>query len=1122
MAGSSQRSSQRSCDRCGARLAHDNAASRCSACAAAEQNRYSSPPKVPQEFWRSTDEMRAAFASRHMGRVIRAYRTDPHHGRHPLPQEQVAVWFGLSQSKLSRIETGPRIDHLDLLIHMARVLSIPVEYLWFTLPDDHETTSDTVLRRVDDNAKPTYPRPEQTPVTGEVLGARSAARTKVLLGAIEEHADTLIRYVSPVDAIDRVADFLISSSRIFIAKGPPGCGKTRLMYYLAGVLATDADFQLHSVDSWSKQRLDLAGEILKYASIPDGEDSALVLENLSTGLRRQCLVVFDGIKTQEQFNDIGRQLDSLLRHVTADRLKFLLVIRTPPDVEISPFPVLAASVCETRVHDPGVSYWVLPWGISEAREKWNNSRRADEPTFSDLPSSIQQLARVPLYMRLLRAAGLDISPGEGNAYRLIDYCVRSILSASRQIRPSVEQAMEILEDLAQSEASDLVPTQLAFYRAHQLPAQSWDADSRSILQLLVRISSDGTLSFDHDVIREYFLANRIANLMMERGVSVATVSALNELADRAATSSTARGLFDFVIYCLDRSVPDLITSVALSSTISVSTALPLMIKLASEDSSFATDEVMRMCADRCAQGSALELARSILWSGRAVKVLGNGYALWVGGLLHKFDSIIWRDVYFSIERSLDAEVARQLLKFVDFETAESAAFFARYFFLFFGGDQGLTGSLESLLAHPDWRVRAALAEGLSDENLPHNAVVPVIMSRLVKDEDYKVRAAVAKAVGGVTQTDVKCHLVKLMLDDNWHVRESVLGSILSGDLDSRSIKSLARAAIEVLNADDSWNCCPTHIEVLMERLLLLHDASRTRGESQSSCRALFAVLRELRTGRTELPVDTLEAVLTRGRDSQSWLVQREAEAFSRSKNCGRKNVSPLDCPPSREAFRRLRDRRSVQIALDLHDLDLAVEVAQAAATAGVDLIEVGDPLIKKIGLDAVERIKGILPQMTIVAEMMSADWGRDQVILAAEAGADVVLLIGPATTASVSAAVEAGRRLGVPIVLDVPEPHLSQQWIREMEHVGVDGFAITTNIDLGVAGRHPLASAKMIRAWTRLPVAVSGGFSATDYSVIHSNEWDILIVGRSVAEAVQPATAASHLLRLVHERRGTR
>jgi 3-keto-L-gulonate-6-phosphate decarboxylase len=84
-----------------------------------------------------------------------------------------------------------------------------------------------------------------------------------------------------------------------------------------------------------------------------------------------------------------------------------------------------------------------------------------------------------------------------------------------------------------------------------------------------------------------------------------------------------------------------------------------------------------------------------------------------------------------------------------------------------------------------------------------------------------------------------------------------------------------------------------------------------------------------------------------------------------------------------------------------------------------------------------------------------------------------------------------------------------------MERAGVDGYAITTNIDLGVGGRPPLANAKTIREWTRLPIAVSGGFSATDYSILHSPDWDILIVGRSITEAVQPEVTAGRLATLL-------
>lgn len=120
--------------RCGARLARDNTGPRCSACTAADRDQVAAAPEVPTDFW---DEVvvREALASRHMGRVIRAWRTHPHHGRQQFPQDRVAAWVGTTQTKLSRIENGPPMMHLDQLIQWARVLHIPPDRLWFAMPD---------------------------------------------------------------------------------------------------------------------------------------------------------------------------------------------------------------------------------------------------------------------------------------------------------------------------------------------------------------------------------------------------------------------------------------------------------------------------------------------------------------------------------------------------------------------------------------------------------------------------------------------------------------------------------------------------------------------------------------------------------------------------------------------------------------------------------------------------------------------------------------------------------------------------------------------------------------------------------------------------------------------------
>jgi transcriptional regulator with XRE-family HTH domain len=84
--------------------------------------------------------MRDALATWHMGLVIHAYRTHPHHGR-PLPQELVAGWLGLTQAQLSRIEKGAAPEHISKLARWAEVLGIPGELLWFKLPKDRTPTS---------------------------------------------------------------------------------------------------------------------------------------------------------------------------------------------------------------------------------------------------------------------------------------------------------------------------------------------------------------------------------------------------------------------------------------------------------------------------------------------------------------------------------------------------------------------------------------------------------------------------------------------------------------------------------------------------------------------------------------------------------------------------------------------------------------------------------------------------------------------------------------------------------------------------------------------------------------------------------------------------------------------
>jgi tetratricopeptide (TPR) repeat protein len=135
----------RYCRACGARLARDNQAARCTPCQKRQRDRHAQPPDLPPTFWR-TDLMRDALNTWHIGKVIQAYRRHPFHGDRPLTQELVAGWLGLTQAQLSRIESGPPVTDLAKLSSWARALQIPPPLLWFKLPEDRAGSGAAVPR----------------------------------------------------------------------------------------------------------------------------------------------------------------------------------------------------------------------------------------------------------------------------------------------------------------------------------------------------------------------------------------------------------------------------------------------------------------------------------------------------------------------------------------------------------------------------------------------------------------------------------------------------------------------------------------------------------------------------------------------------------------------------------------------------------------------------------------------------------------------------------------------------------------------------------------------------------------------------------------------------------------
>ena len=164
----------RKCSRCHGLLASDNPDALCSKCQAADSRGPAGPPAVAAGFWLMTSFRLAP--SWHMGKVIRAYRQHPHHGRAWLTQDVVAGWAGISQGQLSDIERGAPINDLDRLISWALLLGIPEQFLWFKLPGSGPSGEPAGITSADD------PHPEIRDPAGALHESSLAAERAAALG----------------------------------------------------------------------------------------------------------------------------------------------------------------------------------------------------------------------------------------------------------------------------------------------------------------------------------------------------------------------------------------------------------------------------------------------------------------------------------------------------------------------------------------------------------------------------------------------------------------------------------------------------------------------------------------------------------------------------------------------------------------------------------------------------------------------------------------------------------------------------------------------------------------------------------------------------------------------------
>jgi 3-hexulose-6-phosphate synthase len=205
----------------------------------------------------------------------------------------------------------------------------------------------------------------------------------------------------------------------------------------------------------------------------------------------------------------------------------------------------------------------------------------------------------------------------------------------------------------------------------------------------------------------------------------------------------------------------------------------------------------------------------------------------------------------------------------------------------------------------------------------------------------------------------------------------------------------------------------------------------------------------------------------------------------------------------------------LQVALDVAKLDQALTLSRLAADY-VDILELGTPLIKSEGLDAITAIKAAHPDKLVFADMKTADAGELEADLAFSAGADLITVMGAADDDTVRGAVAAGKKHGRDVVADmitVVENRVSR--IREVSKMGVSFVEIHAGLDEQAKPGYTIETLLDDGRQAGVPFSIAGGITVDSISAVQAAGATVAVAGGAIRSADDPAAAAKALKSLI-------
>ena len=191
----------------------------------------------------------------------------------------------------------------------------------------------------------------------------------------------------------------------------------------------------------------------------------------------------------------------------------------------------------------------------------------------------------------------------------------------------------------------------------------------------------------------------------------------------------------------------------------------------------------------------------------------------------------------------------------------------------------------------------------------------------------------------------------------------------------------------------------------------------------------------------------------------------------------------------------------LQVAFDLQSSDEVLNFIERNGDL-IDIVEIGTPLIIKEGLNSVQKIKKKFPKQTVLADLKIMDAGLLEAQIGFEAGADIVTVLGLASTKTLNGVKQASVNSEREVMVDmINHPNPENKW-NEIKNIEMDFCCLHTANDNTQDGETPLNDLKCFyNLHGGKNIAVAGGINPDLIQNINIFHPEIVIVGGYIANS---------------------